>query len=344
MRHLAPALWVMAASVLAAASGPLVGLAVNIPEGGTEKDLVQGLLTSKSLGVHFAFVGYKWHDLEPKPGTFELQKVDQALGGFASLGFHACIVIQTLDTNNRTLPADLQDKPFDSAAMRARFDALLDALAARLTDMVDCVLLANEADIYLKAHPEELAAFAGFAERGRERLRSLRPGLAAGVAVTFDNLRDRPQLVERLNRAMDVICFNYYPLGPRMKVRPVAEVGADFDKMVHAAGDKPLLFKEIGYPAAPLLGSSDQQQAAFVDAVFDAAERHAARIRVFNFFLLYDFDSRFLETLTKYYGSHDPSFVAYLGTLGLKRADGTPRPAWTRFEERARAFTATWNK
>ena len=53
------------------------------------------------------------------------------------------ITIQTLDTNNRTLPAGLEDKPFDSKLMQDRFAAFLAALAPRLTDAVDGVLLAN---------------------------------------------------------------------------------------------------------------------------------------------------------------------------------------------------------
>ena len=43
MNRLTPALLPMAATSFADGPGPLLGLAVNVPAGGTEKDLVQGM-------------------------------------------------------------------------------------------------------------------------------------------------------------------------------------------------------------------------------------------------------------------------------------------------------------
>jgi hypothetical protein len=321
-----------------AAAKPLLGLTVNFPEGGSEKDVGKGLVLARDLGVRACTVGYMWKDVELKPGVYNLEGLDKALRGFGAFGFRVCVTLRTLDTNNRVLSADLQDKPFDSEAMRERFDSLVEAIAPRLTDHVACILLANEPDIYLAKHADELEAFAGLAERGRQRLRTLRPGLPVGVATTFNGLRDRPRLAERLNRSMDILALTYYPLAQKMMVRPVSEVAGDFEKMAEAAGGKQLLLKEIGYPADPRLGSSEDQQAAFVDAVFDAVEKHAAKISIFNFFVLYDFESRLVDMMTRYYGVSDGNFRAYLSTLGLKRADGTPRQAWARFEARARAL------
>ncbi|MCC6730308.1 MAG: hypothetical protein IT208_13305 [Chthonomonadales bacterium] len=324
----------------AGAAPPLLGLAANPREGATGAAFLEGVLDARRLGVSMMFSTHRWSDLEPKPGEYDLKPLREAISGLGSLGFRVALTLQTIDTNNRTLPADLASRPFDDPELIARFDRLLERVAKTLTDRVGWVMLANEADIYLGMHPEELPRFAAFAEHGRATLRRLRPGLPVGVTCTHDGVRDRPALVGRLNRDMDVVTLTYYPLDERMGVRPVAEAPADFERMVRAAGTRPLLLQEIGYPASPLLGSSEERQAAFIDAVFDAVDRHRGRIACFSFFLLHDFGDRLTDTLVGYYGIPDPRFRAFLATLGLRKADGTPRKAWARFQARAKAWGA----
>ena len=43
--------------------------------------------------------------------------------------------------------------------------------------------------------------------------------------------------------------------------------------------------------------------------------------------------------LVGYYGLKEPRFRAFLATLGLRKADGTPRKAWMRFQARAKEWT-----
>jgi len=313
---------------------PPVGLTFNLPEGGREADYGPIVLEAKSLGVQFTCLMAQWSALEPRSGEYRLAELENGVRGLTSAGLRMCITVQTLDTNNRTLPADLRNEPFDSPVVRERFEALLNALAPKLTDAVRYVMLGNEADVYLAAHPNEIEAYAGFVERGREHLRTLRPGLPVGVTTTFNGLRDNPQIVGRINAAMDVFALTYYPIKSDFRVRPVSDIASDFDQMTQAAGQKPLVFQEIGYPADPRLGSSEDQQAAFVDAIFEAAQAHASQIGFFNFFLLHDFNGQAVEQLLDYYQLGDSNSRAFLSSLGLKRAYGTPRKAWARFQER----------
>lgn len=318
---------------------PLIGLSVNVPENGGAKELIAALLLVRDAGVRLLSKDLAWRDLEPAPGAYDFRPVEEFTRGLPMLGCRGYVLLKTLDTNNRALPADLANKPFDDPTVRARFAALLRALAPKLTERVDDVSLGNECDIYLGEHPEETEPFAGFAEHGRRTLRALHPNLPVGVTTTVGGLRARPRLVRRLHRAMDVVPMTYYPLGERFRLLPISDVASAFAQMTQAAGGRPLLVQEIGCPAAPRLGGSEDAQAAFVDAVFDAMERHAAGIAFVNFFLLYDFGDKWVDTFLRYYRLPDPNFRAYLATLGLRRSDGTPRLAWTRFERRARAWT-----
>jgi hypothetical protein len=335
---LLPALCLVWCAAARAAGRPLPGLSANPKENATGPEFVQAIMDAKTAGVRMMYMSYKWSDLEPKEGAQNLKQLEDGLRWLTTLGFKIAVTIQTLDTNNRTLPADLMDKPFDAPEMRDRFDALLKNIAPKLTTAVRWVMLGNEADIYLTEHPKEVEAFAGFVEHGRQTLRALKPDIFVGITTTHDGVRDRPQIAQRLNRNMDVVTFTYYPLGPNFAVRSVAEVPADFERMARAAGNKPLFLQEIGYPADPLLGSSEEKQAAFVDAVFDAVSKHANKIVAFNYFLYHDFGDRLTDTFLKYYRLPDPRFRAFLATLGLKKADSTPRKAWERFQARAKAW------
>ncbi|MCX6360779.1 MAG: hypothetical protein NT029_13275 [Armatimonadetes bacterium] len=326
---------------LALAPGrPLVGVAANPPAGSTGAQFLVGVRDAQRMGCRLMTSSHKWSELEPKPGEYVLKPLEDALNGLPLFGFTVALTIQTLDTNNRTLPPDLMEKPLDSPEVRSRFDALVRKIAAKLGKRCPWVMLANEADVYLATHPSELEPFCTLMDQGRRTLRAARPDILVGVTCTHDGLRDRPAAVGRMNREMDVCTLTYYPLGPGFGVRPVGDVPADMARMVRGAGGKPLLIQEIGYPAAELLGSSGAKQAAFVDAVFDAAERHASAIAGLCFFILHDFGDKLTDELLSYYRLPDPRFRAYLATLGLKEADGKPRPAYERFEARV----ARWLK
>ncbi len=48
-----------------------------------------------------------------------------------------------------------------------------------------------------------------------------------------------------------------------------------------------------------------------------------------SLFLLHDLPPQLCADLSLYYGlPNQPTFTSFLCTQGLRRADGTPRPAW----------------
>lgn len=322
------------------AAGPPIGIAVNLPEGGTANDIGREIMAARTDGARVMVLSHKWSELEPSAGKFNLKPLHDAIPPLTKLGFSLAVTIATLDTNNKTLPTDLQAESFDSPKVRQRFDALLRAIAKELSPSVKWVMLGNEADIYLGIHPDEQEAFAGFVEAGRKTLKSARPSSVVGVTTTFDGLRDRPGVFRRLNRAMDVVTMTYYPMGSDFRVRPTTDVGKDISAMVKAAGIRPLLLQELGYPASEELGSSERKQADYVDAVFDAIAAHPKSIVGGVFFIEYDFDKPTLDTLTGYYHIDAAPFRAFLGTLGLKKSDGTPRKAWARYQMRLKAWNS----
>ena len=121
-------------------------------------------------------------------------------------------------------------------------------------------------------------------------------------------------------------------------VLPVADVPKHLDQMASFAGSRKLYLQEVGYPASELLGSSEESQKQFVDAVFDWSGAHKSQLAGLCSFLLLDISDAFVNRLNSYYGVQDKNFTAYLATLGFEKKDGAPRPAWAEFRKRAAGF------
>lgn len=315
-----------------------LGLAVNVSVNGGAKELVDSILEERRLGCNLMASSAKWGDLEVSPDTFRLNKLRADLFGAIQAGFTPVLTLQTIDTNNKTVPVDLMSEPWDSPKMLRRERLFLQALVDVLPSQIGAVMLGNEVDAYLALHGDEIGPYLKFLQNGREVLKAARPGIQVGVTTEFSALSKQGEMISLLHRGMDIVSMTYYPLTSDFSVQPVGGVGSQFDQMLAVSGDQRLYIQEAGYPASSLLSSSDAKQARFVDAVFDAMAKHGDKLFGVCFFLLVDFNDKFVDGLVRYYGLHTDRFRAMLSTLGFKKQDGTPRPAWDEFKKRASAF------
>ncbi len=291
-------------------------------------------------GVTGNLIAKSWSELEPTPGNYALDD----LGGdltYRTLTYNLIEVIgiQVLNTTTKETPSDLLDVAFDSPQMSQRFEQLFDALLPLLNDRVQYISIGNEVDVYLAAHPDQWQPYQQFYETALAYIHSTAPWIKVGVTTTFNGAASNLKSVTELNALSDVFIMTYYPLKPNFGVRPPDAPLTDFPQMVAWAGDKPLILQEVGYPAAESLGSSDAAQTNFVRNVFTAWEANAAAIPFLSYFALGDFSAELCTTLMTYYGLPNVEpFRDYLCTLGLLKADGTPRPAWQTFLDGGQAL------
>jgi hypothetical protein len=166
------------------------------------------------------------------------------------------------------------------------------------------------------------------------------PSLRVGVTTTWQGaVRKHPRKVAALTRASDVAIVTYYPIRGNFEVSGPAAPRRDFPRLLGLAGGRPLVFQEVGYPAARALGSSPERQAAFVDNVYAAWKREARRIPFLNFLAMHDFSAEHCDDIARYYGRGDNQRLkAYLCSLGLRQANGEPKPAWATFVRGARGL------
>jgi hypothetical protein len=295
------------------------------------QDFVAAVDLAYNAGARGNFVSYTWKALEPKAGTWSFNDLRGAVDYLGDTRKTVLLVgIQVINTTARETPADLAGAAFDSAEMKARFRALINALKPIIGGRVKYLSIGNEVDVYLSSHPEQWAAYRAFYADAVKAVHASLPGIQVGVTTTFTSSQTQESKITELNAPSDVYMLTYYPLGASFRPRQPTTVDADITQMLRQAGARPLVLQEVGYPSATELGSSEKAQADFVSLLLDRwSAAGASRIPFLNFFLLHNLARETCDQLAAYYGlGGDANFKAYLCTLGLRRADGTPKSAW----------------
>lgn len=308
--------------------------------------LTQSFNLAYGAGARGQVSTWTWKELEPTQGSYDASKftdLDNAITNAVNHGMLPFVGVQLINTTVLEVPADLASQALDSPAMQTRFKALLDKLITPHKGKIKYLSIGNEVDAYLRQHPADWARYKAFYNAMAAYARTLDPALKVGVTSTADGaLVQSPNEVRELNTGSDVLILTYYPIQFNaqggVSVRGPGVVAADVDAMLALAGSRPLVLQEVGYPAATSNGSSAAQQADFVSQVFTAWKVHPDRIPFLNFFLLHDFTPQMCADFGVYYGAAgSATFADFLCTLGLREANGTPRPAWGRLVDEAKA-------
>lgn len=316
-------------------------LSANIPPPrGFDLFTISDFLTKNgaTLYVHSA----NWDTLEPSPNQYAIKDVITPAfqGLIPKYPFKGVVLIlKMIDSNTRTMPADLQGKPFDDPAVVQRFLAMLHAVATSpgVLGNVDFILLGNEVDGYFVANPKELNGFMTLLKKSIDQLHQDLPGVKVGTITTADALK-HPDLFKTLTQYSDYINYTYYPLGAHWQMRPVSDAAGDLAKMAAGAGNKWFGFTELGYSTSPQAGSSETQQADFMRAVFANLDTYKNQVAYVNWAGVSDTPDDVCKAYAKQQGLPDAdAFCAYGSYAGLRTYDNQPKPAWDIFvQEMAR--------
>ncbi|NYZ75427.1 hypothetical protein H0O03_04175 [Candidatus Micrarchaeota archaeon] len=138
-----------------------------------------------------------------------------------------------------------------------------------------------------------------------EKMKGLNGGLFGGV----NNASAAEwQLLQRFPKS-DLIVFTTYP---DLIYKAPSEIPTDYYSEISSRVSKPVAFTEVGWhSAASPVGweSSEAEQAEFVTRFFELANGLDKELVVWSFV-------------------YDPATVEPFNSMGLRKSDGTPRPAW----------------
>jgi hypothetical protein len=250
--------------------------------------------------------------------------------------------LRTIDTVTTQLPSDLQQLDagthlvdMSRADIRARYHDAIDYLIAHLpSERIVGFSVGNEVDAYVGSNATAWAQVTTFANDAIPYARSKLPaGTPVGITVTAGALQHHAAETETLQAAADVDFVTYYPLAPDFSAEDPSVVPSEIATML-AATSKPILFAEAGFPSAPMSAAcpkctgSEAKQAAFFHQMFAAMKAEPVRIRGLSATWLTDASDAAVAGWKIYYGVSDPTFVAYLATLGVRSQTGVPKQAW----------------
>jgi hypothetical protein len=322
---------------------PLIGIDSNPPANTSFSyaDHVAVEQQTAADGARFLYLSASWAELETSPNTYAFTNLQNWINYAASNGFSVGLTVRTVDSNQLSLPADLQGRPLNDAVVISRFKALLTALAPSMKSNVKWVNLANEVNIYFSQNLAALVPFQQFFAAGYSTIKTANPSILVGMVFSYSAYWYNSAAFAALSPSADSVAFTYYPIHQDFSIRPPSVATSDVAEMAAAAGSKPLIITEIGYPSSPVVGSSPALQQAFYSNVYDALQKLSGRVAAASFYQWSDMPAATVSMLVQYYSpGFATSFGAFLGTLGIHDQTGAPKSAESTFSFRTTQFLA----
>ncbi len=328
----------------AALACPLVGIEPNPIRDFSAPSRKATLESTVDLGTRFNMISVAWGEVEPKPGQYALEEIEEYVNWAEEFGLSASLTIKTLDTTGASLPPDLARRAWNDSEVIERFRALLAAVSEKLSDRIRWINLGNEVDVPLASNPEALAQFKEFYLAGKQKLGELRPELPVGLVFTYDSYRTNTAVFRALEDGVDHVAFTYYGVNPARAAgapvhRHISNLPFDFADMLDAAAGRPLIFTELGRASSEQVGSSPREQAEFYGAVLDSIRTSGGRVAAASFSFYSDMPPLTAFLLSTVYGPQDAkTFMRWFGSLGVVDRKSAAKPAWEAYRSAATAM------
>jgi hypothetical protein len=307
--------------------GRSLGMAITSPELG---DFPSALATAIDAGVTRVPLTFTWRSLEPEQETYDDRNLAIAALVIPAMGVSIDLAITPMLGNELALPRDLKGKPFDDPEVIARYQGLLDHVLSVLSAAdVRLVLVGVEADVYLAKDAGAWNAFTTFAAAAAEFIHRQQPGIEVGVQSSTDSRLRTPEKWAPLDDISDIIATSYYPLAG-LAVRDPSEIATDFDTLTALYPGRTIRIVETGFPSSRANGSSNDLQAAYIQALFAAWDDHADQILSITIWIEHDYSPHQLEQIQHVSGDQPAAYLSLVGSMGLRLwdDDGPPKPAW----------------
>jgi hypothetical protein len=305
----------------------------------TVENFIDTISISKNMNANATLGAPNWREMEPRKGVYDF---DHPLGGVVystQQGMEKLYLnLQVINTVKRKVPADLMDVAWDDPVMIQRFEGLIAAIKDMKTINPLAVSVGNEVDVYFGEHPDETQSYLNFIKVVRPIIHKYFPDIPVGVTVTFDGIHNgREDVVRRIVDASDIMYVTYYPIINFIPL-PVADIPQHLERIKTIAGNKPIVFQEVGLPSSEQVTLSEIKQAAFFEAALPALMNDPQVVALFVF-AMHDISPKLCDQLTGYYGANawpqdaQGGFRAFLCSLGLRDYQGRAKPSFSVVEK-----------
>ena len=326
-----------------------IGLMVNPAENDFWEGYYPALRLAKENGVQVLHSYLRWGEVEPTKGERVWEWQDALMGYRIHEGFEISLVVNLIHTSLRgPMPEDLAGKDFDDPEFIERFTEFILEVLDRYP--VQYLSIGNEVNDYFVNHREEIPAYKAFFVAVRDRIREEHPDVQVAMTFAYHDAEtmNAVDIIEELNLG-DFLPLTLYIYSSSFTFdRDPAELESYLDRILRLAGDTQVAFAEIGWNTAESLSGSEQDQEMFVREIFRLLDLNRDRIEFVSWFNLHDNDpENTSQWALTFLPSNAPQlhdevfmrdFIDFLTYLGLRKLNGTPKPAWFAFVEESQKY------
>jgi hypothetical protein len=313
------------------------------PAGWTDQGFTAAFRKAKEGGVRVAIWRHQWGDIEVELGDYRWGDLDYEVAKTREFGLSYSLVLEVIHTNRLgKYPQGLVFTRFDDPKFLERFSLFLERLLDRYAGRIDYLWIGNEVDEYLHRNRGQIASFLKFYEEIHSKIRSIAPGVTVGVVGAYHLARnnDELELLKRLASKGDALGLTVY-MEDDKEGPTVSDTQAYFDQMMETFAGKRVAIIETAWSSGGPKGG-EEQQAEYVRRLASVIAKYGERFVFFSWFSLYDLSPEINRAIAASFGvpldtAAGRQFLAWQGSLGLLRSDGSAKPAWTVWVALARA-------
>jgi hypothetical protein len=315
------------------ATVPKLGLIPASPDGDVSL-IPSAFFDARDAGVDVLYWYFNWADVVREGGPAQWVMGPLTKGGRAAVNF---AIIHTTVLGKYAPPW----KSFDEPGFAAAFAAFAADFVAQYHP--DFFFVGNEANTYLEGHHDQVAAYAEVVRATAAAIHARQPSTRVGVVISYPETlkHDQHAMVATLAQSADLIGYTVYGDREGFEFVDPQEGVTRLRALRTFVPGKPYAVVETGWNSSPDLGSSEEKQAAFVNAFFDFVRDGDALF--VNWFLYRDGKDcskvarGFLASGAMPGSDRMRRFEEFLCRFGLKDADGRPKQGWNAWLARARA-------
>jgi hypothetical protein len=271
-----------------------------------------------------------WAEVELSPGVFDLSIFDSFFQMLAEYNLDYSVDIATpLGISAVDVPSDFTFKSFDDPDLFTRYERYVAAVLNRFSKATHVILHTETAGSFFgSADEKDFQDYCELVSRTTDFVRATLPGVGVGVYGTKNESRE---ILACLNKSTDFFGISY-----------IADRGDDdhlalLTELAAQAGNKTLVINEAGIPTSPRIGGSEQAQVEFVGMMNEFARSLGDQLQFYSYYLYIDDDESIVRQYVpaffpNYSEQQKEDLIAFFSSLGLHRADGTPKPAWAVFK------------
>jgi hypothetical protein len=281
-----------------------------------------------------------WDEFRPSgtisAQTLDLTREEKRLAEENGLGIFAAV--DPLDPANRgrlaSPPADLADAGFGDSQVRSAFIAYAQYLALNLKPRY--MALGMEVDLYEAARPDDFDNLVSLYSEAYDAVKDISPATLVFPTFQMEAIQNllspggtaqpetiaRWHLVLRFEPKVDILAVTTYP---SFAYATPNDIPAEYYDQLRRYSDAPIAIAAAGYSSGPgrdgINEGTEEDQKTFVGRLLQDAQR-------------------LQMTFVVWFASTDPAAVQeppldLLQYIGLRRADGSAKPAWQAWAQEA---------